>query len=57
MNKKQLQHTAREVVEAVTRGLRRGKADFGVDSRQILVMICGLPQYNWELLELGDLII
>ncbi|KAF8373808.1 hypothetical protein PRIPAC_80237 [Pristionchus pacificus] len=47
-------HTAREVVEAVTRGLRRGKADFGVDSRQILVMICGLPQYNWELLELVE---
>eukprot|EP00080_Pristionchus_pacificus_P005364 PDM65384.1 hypothetical protein PRIPAC_52326 [Pristionchus pacificus] len=47
-------HKAREVVEAVTRGLRRGKDDFGVDSRQILCMICGLPQYNWDLLNLVE---
>ncbi|GMT26007.1 hypothetical protein PFISCL1PPCAC_17304 [Pristionchus fissidentatus] len=46
--------TARQVVEAVSRGLRRGKTDFGVDSRQILCMICGLPQFNWELLELVE---
>ncbi|GMR49264.1 hypothetical protein PMAYCL1PPCAC_19459 [Pristionchus mayeri] len=47
-------HTAREVVEAVTSGLRRGKTDFGVDARQILCMICGLPQYNWDLLNLVE---
>ncbi|GMS96868.1 hypothetical protein PENTCL1PPCAC_19043 [Pristionchus entomophagus] len=47
-------HTARQVVEAVTRGLRRGKTDFGVDSRQILCMICGLPQFNWDLLNMVE---
>ncbi|GMR49458.1 hypothetical protein PMAYCL1PPCAC_19653, partial [Pristionchus mayeri] len=46
--------TARQVVEAVTRGLRRGKTDFGVDSRQILCMIVAMPQYNWDILSLAE---
>ncbi|GMR49265.1 hypothetical protein PMAYCL1PPCAC_19460, partial [Pristionchus mayeri] len=47
-------HSARDIVEAVARGFRRGKEDFGVDARQILAMICGLPQHNWELLSLVE---
>ncbi|GMR49459.1 hypothetical protein PMAYCL1PPCAC_19654, partial [Pristionchus mayeri] len=47
-------HTPRQVVEAVTRGLRRGKDAFGVDSRQILCMVVAFPQYNWDLLSLAE---
>ncbi|GMS78911.1 hypothetical protein PENTCL1PPCAC_1086, partial [Pristionchus entomophagus] len=47
-------HTTRHAVEAVSRGLRRGKEDFGVDSRQILCMLCGLSQHNWDLLNLVE---
>uniref|UniRef100_A0A914XGR6 adenosine deaminase n=1 Tax=Plectus sambesii TaxID=2011161 RepID=A0A914XGR6_9BILA len=38
--------TPAEVVEAVTRGLTRGEADFGVKARSILSCICGHPDWN-----------
>ena len=35
---------AREVIRAVNRGLKRGKEEFGVDSRSILVCIRGISR-------------
>lgn len=45
--------TPEDVVKAVERGLRRGEADFGVQSRQILSGIRGFPDYAEEILRLA----
>jgi hypothetical protein len=51
-----LQLTPAEVIEAVTRGLNRGEADFGVKGRSILSCICGHPDWNHGTLKLGQLL-
>ncbi|CAG0885689.1 unnamed protein product [Darwinula stevensoni] len=44
---------AREVIRAVQRGLKRGKMDFGVDSRSILVCIRGKKKWSFDILRLA----
>ncbi|CAG0899118.1 unnamed protein product [Darwinula stevensoni] len=44
---------AREVIRAVQKGLNRGKMDFGVDSRSILVCIRGMKGWSSDILRLA----
>uniref|UniRef100_A0A914RQ32 Uncharacterized protein n=1 Tax=Parascaris equorum TaxID=6256 RepID=A0A914RQ32_PAREQ len=43
----------RGVVEAVKRGFDHGEVTFGVKARSILCCICGYPEWNDEVLEMG----
>ncbi|CAB9516965.1 Adenosine deaminase [Seminavis robusta] len=48
----QRKQSAREVVQAITRGLRRGSADFDIVVNQILCAINWRPDWAWDVLEL-----
>uniref|UniRef100_A0A914VFJ6 adenosine deaminase n=1 Tax=Plectus sambesii TaxID=2011161 RepID=A0A914VFJ6_9BILA len=42
------------VVQAISKGFERGEKDFGVKARSILCCIRGHPDWNHEILELGQ---